>query len=83
MVNGACARYPALVAAVVSVEAAALLAAHLPGILILRIELERPLEEGSAGLGIVGVRADALEALERELGRDLRVVGDQGLVRGL
>src|SRR5262249_53115419 len=66
---------------VVEVEAAALRAASFPAAspLLGRLELER-LEQGFAGLWRRRVGADALEALERELGRDFGMVGDQRLV---
>ena len=43
-------------------------------------EAERLLEQRAAAIGVVGVGADRLEALERQLRGDLRVVGDQRLV---
>ena len=67
---------------VVRVPGAALRAAHLPGVVALRLEGERLLEEAAARLG-VGVGAHAVESLERELARDLGMVRDQRLVVGL
>ena len=68
---------------VVDVATAAMLASDLPRALALRRELQRLLEEGAALLGIGGVRADLLEALDRELARDLGMLGRQRLVRRL
>jgi hypothetical protein len=67
---------------VVRVPRAALLAAYLPHGVAVRVEVEGLLEEGPARAGI-GVRAHAVEALERELAGDLRMVGDQRLIGGL
>ena len=83
MVDGAGARDSGISGRdVVRVPGAAFVAAHLPGVLALRLERERLLEQAAARLGI-RVGANAVEALERELARDLRVVGDQRLVVGL
>ena len=60
-----------------------MLAARLPARLAVRLELERLLEEAAALLRVVRVGADAVEALQRELLRHLRMVGDQRLVRAL
>src|SRR5215211_8940054 len=65
---------------VVAVEPAATLAAHLPFVLAARREAEGLLEKWSAALRSRRVRADAVEALERVLARDLRMLGDERLV---
>src|SRR5512132_709957 len=65
---------------VVRVPGAAVLAAHLPDRVTVRIERERLLEELAARPRI-GVGPDAVEPLEGELARNLRVVGDQRVVR--
>src|SRR5919106_2479116 len=83
VVDSACAPEPALLAPVVAVGGAARLAAHLVGVLSLRREAERLREEAAAPVGVVAEGAHAVEALERVLLRDLRVAGDEGLVRGL
>ncbi len=67
---------------VVRVPGAALCAPDLPFTAARRLEGKRLLEEPLARTGI-GVRTDGVESLERELVRDLRVVGDERLVRGL
>ena len=64
---------------VVRVPGAALAAADLPDRIAVRIEREHLLEERAARAR-VGVCAHAVEALQRELARDLRMVGDQRLV---
>jgi hypothetical protein len=64
---------------VVYVEPAAPLAARLPA-LVAGGESERLLEVGAAALRVGGVGAHRVEALERQLGRDLRVLGCQRLV---
>ena len=56
------------------------LAARLPRRAVLALEAERVEERPGAQLRVARVRAHALEALQRELARDLRVVGDQRLV---
>src|SRR4051794_35249207 len=57
---------------VVIVEAAPALASRLPGLAVLRLELERLLEELAAALGVSGERAYSVETLQRVLGRHLR-----------
>ena len=47
------------------------------------LEAERVRQQRAAALGVVGVGARGVEALERELARDLGVVGDQRRVGGL
>ena len=64
---------------VVEVEAAPRLAARLPA-LAGRLELERLEQAPRAGLRRGAVGAHRVEALQRELGRDLGVIGDQRLV---
>ncbi len=66
----------------VDVEAAATGAPGFPAVLVDRLELER-LEQGAACLGRGAVGADGVEAAQRQLGRDLGVVGDQRLVGDL
>src|SRR5678815_1636950 len=83
VVDGARAGNAALLRAVVEVEAAAMLAANLPARLSGWVELERLLEERAALFGIDRVGAHPVEALQRQLARHLRVVGDQGLVLAL
>ena len=61
---------------VVEEEPAALVAARLPLALLGRLELER-FEQGAVGVGGGRVGAHRVEALQRQLGRDLGVVGDQ------
>ena len=80
MVHGAGALHAALARAVVVVDAAALVAARLEAVVAERLEAERLLEQGAAALGVGRVGAHVVEALQRELGRDLRMVGDQRLV---
>src|SRR5512133_1701748 len=60
-----------------------MLAAGLPARLAVRLELERLLEEAPALVRVVGVGANAIEALQRKLLRHLGMVGDQRLVRAL
>src|SRR6185312_7739439 len=83
MVDGARSGDTALVGPVVEVEPAALVAANLPAGGAPRVELERLLEEAPALLGVVGVCAHAVEALQRELLRHLGAVGGQRLVVGV
>src|SRR5262249_6003408 len=64
---------------VVRVPGAPPVSAHLPDRVAVGVEVQRLLEEGAARAGI-GVRADAVEALQCELVRYLRMVGDQRLV---
>ena len=66
---------------VVDVEPAALLAARLPAVAG-ALELER-LEQAGAGLGRGAVGARGVEALQRQLGRDLGMLGDQRRVGDL
>ena len=83
VVNGAGAGDPALGGRrVVGIGGATLVPAHLPA-LGAACEAQGLLEERAAALGRGRVGADAVEALERELGRNLRVIGDEGLVVGL
>src|SRR6266581_7369544 len=56
---------------VVGVEGAAEVAAALPLVVAARLETERLLEEAAAAIRILGVRADRVESLQGELGRDL------------
>src|SRR3954454_2532850 len=83
MVDGARAGNAGLVALVEEVEAAAMLAPHFPARFAVWLELERPLEKPAALLRGVGVGANAVEALQRELLRHLGMVGNQRLVRAL
>ena len=78
MVHGAGTRHAADVGQrVVGVGASALGAARLPAVLE-RLELERLLEQLATRVGPHAGRAHALEALERELGRNLaKVTRDQ------
>ena len=62
---------------VVGVEAAALVAAHLPLAVLAAGEAERLAQQRLAAGGVARVGADAVEALQRVLARDLGVVGDQ------
>ena len=84
VVNRARARDPAALGRrVVRVEAAALVAARLPFVLAARLERERLLEQRAAALRVDRVRAHAVEALERVLLRNLRMLGHERLVVGL
>src|SRR5687768_1962853 len=74
---------PALSGLVVHVEGAALLAAGLVARPVGRLEAQCLRQEPARCVGRNRVGANALEALERELGRDLRVLGAQRLVVGL
>src|SRR5215210_7593054 len=76
--NRPCAPDAGFAGLVVGVEGAALLAAELVGSLVGRLEAETLLEESSARIGLSAVSANRVEALEGELGRDLRMLGDQG-----
>ena len=67
---------------VVRVEAAALLAARFPAVTAW-LEFERLLEQLTAALGIRRERAHAVEALQRQLGRDLWMLRGQRLVARL
>ena len=67
---------------VVRPDPAAVRSSHLPGA-VRRCELEPLLQQVATALGVGGVGASVVEALERELARDLGVVGDQGLVGDL
>src|SRR5439155_1508911 len=78
VVDGAGAGDALLVRGVVRVEPAAPLTARLPGLAVPR-ELER-LEEAAAPLRVARIGVDGVEALQRVLLRNLRVVGDQRLV---
>src|ERR1700730_6097694 len=62
------------------VAAAAALAARLPRALARGGETEGALEERTAALRVGGVGTHLLEALDRELLRDLRVLGGERLV---
>src|SRR4051794_23921059 len=68
------------VGAVERVEAAALRAAHLPLAVAKALEAEYVLDEPRALLRLERVRAHAVEAPERVLVGDLRVLGDERLV---
>src|SRR5205814_7255548 len=78
VVDGAGAGDALPVRVVVRVEPAAPLTARLPGLAVPR-ELER-LEEAAAPLRVARIGVDGVEALQRVLLRNLRVVGDQRLV---
>src|SRR5438874_12028571 len=67
---------------VVGVERAAALSADLPAV-VATLEAERLLEQRRARLRPRRVSAHAVEALERHLARDLRVLRDQRLVARL
>ena len=67
---------------VVEVEAAALLAARLPAAPSTGSNSSAS-SRPAAGVGRGAVGADRVEALQRQLGRDLGVVGDQRLVGDL
>ena len=68
---------------VVGVPAAASLAARLPRVVAVRAEAERVLEQRGAAVGVDRVGADAVEALQGVLLRDLRAPRHQRLVRRL
>jgi hypothetical protein len=81
--DGACTRESGVAGRdVVGVPRAAFAAAHLPGVVALRLEGEGLFEQASARFGI-GVGAHAVEALECELPRDLRVICGQRFVVSL
>jgi hypothetical protein len=65
------------VGGVVGVEASALVASNLPPAPVDPREAKRLLEERAAAVGIAGVGANGVEALEGDLFRDLRVEGDE------
>src|SRR5439155_1999575 len=79
MVDGARPALPSCIGLVVSVERAASVAANLVAAAVL-LEAERPPEEAAALLWVERVGANAVEALQRILGRDLRTLRDQWLV---
>ena len=62
---------------VVGVETAARGAARLPGVVARGDEPERLLEERTARVGRGGVRANGVEPLERVLGRNLGMLGEE------
>ena len=67
---------------VVGVEPAALARRATSQVVVAaRLEAERALEQRAAALGVGREGADAVEALERELGGDLGVLGDERRVR--
>ena len=81
MMHGACSTLAALGRRLVEgVERSALLAAHLPATVAVPLESQRLLEGSPARLGVGRVGADAVEALQRVLGRNVRVTCDEGLV---
>ncbi len=65
---------------IVGVEAAAVIAAHLPVLALAFREAHRLAEQPLAAQRRVAVRAHALEALQRVLGRDLRIMRAQRLI---
>src|SRR6266540_5779484 len=83
MVDGPGAADPGLVGLVVRVEGPATIAPRLEGGFPPALEAERALEEPTARLRFGCIGAHALKALERELGRDLGMLGHEGLVLGL
>jgi tRNA A37 threonylcarbamoyladenosine dehydratase len=78
--DGAGAGNSTLAGLVERVEALALIATDFPGGVAGGGKLERLLEEGATLFGIRGVGVDAVEALQRELLWNLRVVGGERLV---
>src|SRR5919197_1598164 len=65
---------------VVQVERAALLAPPLVAARAGDVEAEAVLQEAATRLGAVREGSNAVEALQREIGRNLRMLGDQGVV---
>src|SRR6185312_12524456 len=63
-----------------AVAAAAALAAQLPGVVAVLDGGQQALEERAGLVGVEAVRTDRVEAPQRELGRDLGVLGRQRLV---
>ncbi len=68
---------------VVRIETASLFAASLPGAFTRGDESERVFEQFPALVRVSGKRAHAVESVQRELGRDFRVVCDERGVVGV
>jgi hypothetical protein len=62
---------------VIGVEPPATLAAGFPGTFGARLEAERVLEQVAARVRVCGVGADAVESLQGQLRRDLRMARDE------